>query len=111
MKNLLLLLFLVPTILMSQKFEYNVVTDLNYECNCKSSLKIKKNKVIIKYKKIRKTIKISNSKFIENKKLHILNLVENKYGIKKITISEAISIISYNDTKKRDVQFLNIYGR
>lgn len=111
MRNLLFLLVFIPFMLTAQKYEYNVVTDLDNECNCNSSIKIKENKVIVKYKGLRKKLKIKNKEYIENKNLYILYLDSNKYDIEKIIVCETISIITYNDKSKREVQFLNIYGR
>ena len=96
--RILFILIFIPFILKSQTFNYNIVTDLENECKCKSKITIKENKVIVKLDK--KTYLKKEDKFI-------LYLIDNKYNIDKIVISESFSIFTYKDGKK-SIRFLNI---
>ena len=108
MKKLLLLLLFIPFVLKSQTFKYTMVTDLDTECKCKSSIVIKDSLVTVKYQGEKRQFIISRKDFVESKGLYILHVDDNDYGIKKLTVCKTIAIITYNDKNRREVQFLNI---
>ena len=106
MKNLLLTLFLlVSFVVSSQVFNYTKITDLSKECVCRAKIELTDSTMIVTHDDTAKTFVIVK-KEIPRKGLYIIHI--NDYKIKKVTVCNTIAIITYNDPKKRSVQFLNI---
>tara|TARA_B100000497_G_C7694815_1_gene423926 strand:- start:4190 stop:4543 length:354 start_codon:yes stop_codon:yes gene_type:complete len=105
--RILFILIFIPFILKSQTFNYNIVTDLENQCKCKSKIIIKENKVIVRYKNLNVKLKLDKKVYLEKQDKFILHLIDNEYNIDKIVISKSFSIFTYKDGKK-SISFLNI---
>jgi hypothetical protein len=106
MKNLILTLFLlVSTISYSQVYSYTKVTDLDKTCKCSATIVLTDSTMAITHDDSTKTFVIEKREDTP-KGVHIIFV--NDYKIKKVTICSTIAIITYNNPRKREVQFLNI---
>lgn len=105
--RILFILIFIPFILKSQTFNYNIVTDLENQCKCKSKIIIKENKVIVRYKNLNVKLKLDKKVYLEKQDKFILYPIDNEYNIDKIVISKSFSIFTYKDDKK-SIRFLNI---
>jgi len=105
--RILFILIFIPFILKSQTFNYNIVTDLENQCKCKSKIIIKENKVIVRYKNLNVKLKLDKKVYLEKQDKFILHLIENKYDIDKIILCDSFSIFKYKNGKS-DIRFLNV---
>jgi hypothetical protein len=107
MKNLILTLFLlVSTISYSQVYSYTKITDLNKTCDCAATIVLTDSTMSITHNDSTKTFDIASKTHDTQKGVHVVFV--NDYKIKKVTICNTIAIITYNNPRKREVQFLNI---
>ena len=105
--RILLTIFMLSTfVLKSQTFKYNLVTDLENECKCKSKIVIKEKKVIVRYKNLNVNLKLDEKTYLKKEDKFILKLTDNKYHIQKIILCESSSVFVYNDGRK-SIRFLN----
>lgn len=105
--RILFILIFIPFILKSQTFNYNIVTDLENQCKCKSKIIIKENKVIVRYKNLNVKLKLDKKVYLEKQDKFILHLIDNEYNIDKIILCYSFSIFKYKDSKN-DIRFLNV---